>query len=126
MICNVSDDDLSQLEKEKALLGVKEYSECSKLLGWPDIIQNNMTMRCELVSRGFNLGNPWEEIPQNDIAEAEENSIDNWQLLFQLDIVSYEDFELMFGDCGRIYFYIRKEDLQAKRFYKIWLILQCC
>ena len=34
-------------------------------------------------------------------------------------------FELMFGDCGHIYFYITKEDLAARRFDRIWLVLQC-
>ena len=31
----------------------------------------------------------------------------------------------MFGDCGRVYFCIRKEDLAARRFDRVWLILQC-
>ena len=31
----------------------------------------------------------------------------------------------MFGDCGHIYFYITKEHLAARRFDRIWLILQC-
>ena len=35
------------------------------------------------------------------------------------------DFELMFGDCGRIYFYIRREDLAQRRFDRVWLIQQC-
>ena len=47
------------------------------------------------------------------------------QLLFQLDTVESGGFELMFGDCGHIYFYITKEDLAARRFDRIWLILQC-
>ena len=46
-------------------------------------------------------------------------------LLFQLDTVELGDFELMFGDCGHIYFYITKEDLAARRFDRIWLVLQC-
>ncbi len=53
------------------------------------------------------------------------NSLANWQLLLQLDTVRKDDFELMFGDCGRIYFYIRKDDLKARRFENVWLILQC-
>ena len=32
----------------------------------------------------------------------------------------------MFGDCGRIYFYIRREDLVQRRFDRVWLIQQCC
>ena len=48
-----------------------------------------------------------------------------WTLLLQLDTVEKDDFELMFGDCGRIYFYILKEDLKNKNFENTWLILQC-
>ena len=33
--------------------------------------------------------------------------------------------ELMFGDCGCIYFYIRKDDLAAQRFDRVYLNLQC-
>ena len=43
-------------------------------------------------------------------------------LLFQLDTVEQGNFELMFGDCGHIYFYITKEHLAARRFDRIWLI----
>ena len=32
----------------------------------------------------------------------------------------------MFGDCGRIYFYIRKKDLAERNFDNVQLILQCC
>ena len=31
----------------------------------------------------------------------------------------------MFGDCGNIYFWIRKQDLAERRFDKVWCILQC-
>jgi len=120
------EDDCDQFEEEKALLGVEEYENCSKLLGWPDIIQNNMTRQCELVTRNYYLGRTWDGIPSEDIEEAETTSIDDWLLLFQLDIVSCEDFELMFGDSGRLYFYIRREDLMERQFDKVWLILQSC
>lgn len=106
-------------------LGYKMPENSSKLLGWPDVIQNNMTLECELVSRGHYLGGSYEEIPQSDMDAARETSIENWRLLFQLDTVNYKDFGLMFGDCGRIFFYIRKEDLAAKRFDRVWLMLQC-
>ena len=100
----------------------------SQLLGWPDVIQNSMFDECDLVSQGYRLGNPenWNRIPKDIRQQAEETARDRWMLLFQLDIVELGDFELMFGDCGHIYFYIRKEDLAARRFDRIWLILQCC
>lgn len=98
----------------------------SKLLGWPDIIQDNMTVECELVDRGYYLGGSWNKVTPRDMQEAEQSSLKNWLLLFQLDSVTEDDFELMFGDCGRIYYYIKREDLEAGRFDKVWLIMQCC
>ena len=107
-------------------LGIGEPECYSRLLGWPAIIQNNMTTECELVSRGYYLGNTWKEIPETEVREAKETSLERWRLLFQLDTVADGDFELMFGDCGSIYFYIRAEDLKERRFDRVWLILQCC
>lgn len=98
----------------------------SQLLGWPDIIQNNMTLQCELISRGHYLGGSWENIPMEERSALRTPSVREWQLLFQLDTVENGDFELMFGDCGRIYFYIRREDLAQRRFDRVWLIQQCC
>ena len=98
----------------------------SQLLGWPDIIQNNMTLQCELISRGYYLGGSWENIPMEERSALRTPSVREWQLLFQLDTVENGDFELMFGDCGRIYFYIRREDLVQRRFDRVWLIQQCC
>ena len=99
----------------------------SQLLGWPDVIQTSMFDECDLVSQGYRLGNPenWNRIPKDIRQQAEETARDRWMLLFQLDTVEQGDFELMFGDCGHIYFYITKEDLAARRFDRIWLILQC-
>lgn len=99
----------------------------SQLLGWPDVIQSTMFMECDLVSQGYYLGdgNGWNKIPKELRQQAEQTAHDRWLLLFQLDTVEQDDFELMFGDCGHIYFYILKEDLAARRFDRIWLILQC-
>lgn len=107
-------------------LGVEEDGVISKLLGWANPIQGNMTMECELISRGYYLGDGWDEVTPLDRQEAEQWSAKDWLLLFQLDIVDDGDFELMFGDGGRIYFYIRRDDLEARNFEDIWLILQCC
>lgn len=104
-----------------------EPENCSKLLGWADIIQNSMAAQCDLVSQGYYLGsgNDWRRVPNDIRKQAEETALDRWVLLFQLDTVENEDFELMFGDCGRIYFFITKEDLLACSFDKVWLVLQC-
>ena len=113
------DDDYCEMLEE--MIGTGECSDGAKLLGWANLVQGNITMECELISRHYYLGGSWSEIPAADRKYAEEHSIEDWQLLLQLD--SEGDF--MFGDCGKIYFYIKKEDLKAKRFDRVWLVLQC-
>ena len=110
----------------ETFLGPEEPDSRHKLLGWPDVIQNNMTQECELVSRGYSTGRGWGGIPIEVRQASAEPSLDKWRLLFQLDTIGAGDFELMFGDSGSIYFYIRKEDLAARRFDRVWLIQQCC
>ncbi len=102
-----------------------EADNCSKLLGWPDTIQGSMAAECALVSKGFYLGGNRDQPPPEAVKDAERTARDEWQLLFQLDTVETDAFELMFGDCGRIYFFIRKTDLKAKCFDNVWLVLQC-
>jgi len=119
--------DLEEFEAAQAELGMDgEDDNCSKLLGWADTIQGNITVECELVSRGYYLGGNRDLPPEEVRAQAARTSIEDWQLLFQLDTVKRGRFELMFGDCGRIYFYIRKEDLRAGQFDRVWLSQQCC
>lgn len=123
----VPDIDWDAFDEALDALRMEEPDYASKLLGWPDLIQGNMTMECEFVSRGYDLGNGWGDVSPEDRKYAEQTSRENWRLLFQLDIVESEedDFELMFGDGGMLYFYIRKEDLLTRRFDRVWLILQC-
>lgn len=115
-------DEFNDAEKS---LGINDEGEINKLLGWANPIQGNMTQECELISRGYYLGSGWDNVTPRDRQESIDRSKD-WQLLFQLDSIFDDDFELMFGDCGRIYYYIRKEDLAERNFNNIWLILQCC
>ena len=120
-----SANDYRFFDQARRELGYAYPDNRSQLLGWPDIIQNNMTLECELVSRGHYLGGSWESVPQEERDALRVPSVQDWRLLFQLDTVASGDFELMFGDCGRIYFYIRREDLQARQFDRAWLVLQC-
>ena len=118
-------NDYRFFDQARRELGYAYPDNRSQLLGWPDIIQNNMTLECELVSRGHYLGGSWESVPQEERDTLRVPSVQDWRLLFQLDTVASGNFELMFGDCGRIYFYIRREDLLARRFDRAWLVLQC-
>lgn len=95
-----------------------------KMLGYADEIQNEMEPECELYSRGID-GDVQEELSEEEEAELVRNAADRWVLLFQMGTVADEDTELMYGDCGLIYFWIRKEDLAARNFDHVRLILQC-
>lgn len=118
--------DWDEYESSLQDLGVEIPDICSKLLGWPNIIQDNMTVECEMVSKGYYLGEGWDKLPKDVLENAKQNSRQDWLLLFQLDSLEQNDFQLMFGDCGRVYFYIRREDLISRRFDRVWLVLQCC
>ena len=75
---------------------------------------------CVLVSCDFLIA---EEQVQHRLAGRQ--ALQNWRLLFQMEEGIADELGLMFGDCGSIYFYIREEDLQARNFDRVWLILQC-
>lgn len=118
-------DDYDALRAEYSGCPPEEWENGTKLLGYPDVIQNPMEEQCEQVTRGFYLGDGEPEIPddlQEEIAQASKD----WVLLFQMGTVEHGDFALMFGDCGYIYFWIKKQDLAEKNFDNSWLVLQCC
>ena len=95
--------------------------EITKILGYADACQGSMLLQCEMIQNGIDC-NDFEHLKYREqyIANA-----GDWILLFQVDTISNSDFELTFGDCGRLYFYIRKEDLKNKRFENSWFVTQC-
>ena len=58
---------------------------------------------------------------QSQPANAQTN--DKFQLLLQVD--SDVHTGMVWGDEGRIYFWIHEADLREKRFDRVWLRLQC-
>jgi len=100
----------------------KPDERINKLLGYADLVQNGMLLECELATNGINTGDP--DGYANISAEQKENS-KNWRLLFQLDSICTDEYEMLWGDMGRIYFYIKDEDLQNLNFGNCWLVLQC-
>lgn len=109
----------------------EECEECeyiqydsSKLLGYADLIQGLTTTECELVANGYDCGTGNYQLTDEQEKLIEENSKE-WILLCQMSGVQNDDYELMFGDCGSIYFYIKKSDLKNRNFQNVWTILQC-
>lgn len=86
----------------------EEMVSYSQLLGWPDVIQDTMYEQCDLVSKGYCLGDgiAYNRIPKDTRQYSKKTAHERWILLFQLDTIENDDFCMMFGDCGHIYFYI--------------------
>jgi uncharacterized protein YwqG len=90
--------------------------------GFPSAVQSDwMELECQLASNGIYRGDGRAmATPQ---AKALMPGAADWRLLFQFD--SDEDLDVMWGDCGRIYFWVREQDARAANFAGTWLILQC-
>ncbi len=93
-----------------------------RLLGAPYLIQGDiMDLECQLASNGVYLGDgkAYEDVQYDHLRSG----ASDWQLLLQLD--SDETAEMMWGDSGMIYYWMRHQDLQALDFSATWLVLQC-
>lgn len=114
-------EDFADGDDDKYWEHVYNVGNLNKLLGYSDNIQNEMELECELVTNGLYCG---DASGYNDPkAKALEPNARNWRLLLQID--SNEENEMMWGDGGRIYFWIKKDDLLNRQFNKSWFILQC-
>lgn len=100
------------------------YSEGSinKIFGYADNIQGEMELECQLVTNGLYCGDP---SGYNDPRRPElEKGAKDWNLLLQIDSED-EKTGMMWGDSGRLYFWIKKQDLESLDFDKSWFSLQC-
>ena len=90
-----------------SLIEQRQYA--GRMLGYPDEIQAPMQRRCHKAAGG-------------PVRASTEEIFDQWLLLMQVDS-SYEA-GMIWGDMGRLYFWITREDLAARRFDRCLFILQ--
>lgn len=81
-----------------------------------------MQVECQLASNGVYCGDG------NYLKRPEAQSLipgaDSWRLLLQID--SHEDETgMMWGDVGRLYFWIKEDDLALRKWGATWMVLQC-
>jgi uncharacterized protein YwqG len=93
-----------------------------RLLGHPQLIQNPMELECQLASNGIYCGGA-SRFQEAEAKALEPGAVD-WRLLLQID-TDEDGPGWMWGDVGRIYFWIKKQDLASLRFTNPWLIFQC-
>ncbi len=103
------------------LLGRLEGDSSDRCLGYPDQIQGDMQLEAQLVTHGIYLGDS--SGYQDPRAQELAAGAASWRLLLQVD--SHEEIGMFWGDLGRLYYWIREEDLRRGAFQASWLILQC-
>lgn len=118
---DVADADLDAIN---ALLAASEGDPpLHQIGGWPHPIQNDdMELECQLASNGVDCGGP--EGRASEKARDLAPGASEWRLLLQLD--SDDDSDMMWGDAGILYFWVREHDSRTGDFSKAWMILQCC
>lgn len=92
-----------------------------RLLGHPDPVQGDMQVTCQLVTNGLYCGDSTGHLDPR--ARDLRGGAAAWRLLLQVD--SQEEAGMMWGDVGRLYYWIRHADLLARDSDLSWLILQC-
>jgi uncharacterized protein YwqG len=116
----LTEDEMDLFLEQRALIyGQQPHHQIG---GFPDPLQNpEMEEECQLVTNGLDCGN---SSGYNDPRVAElKAGIEDWSLLFQMD--TDDDLNLMWGDMGMIYFWVRRDDARKLKFENTWLILQC-
>lgn len=117
---SISDDDFDEIESRR--YAGYDGQPHHQIGGCPDTVQNDdMELQAQLAANGIYLGDSsGYEHPRFESLKA---GAQDWQLLLQVD--TDEDLGMMWGDCGLIYFWIRKQDLAKGDFSRTWMILQC-
>jgi uncharacterized protein YwqG len=104
--------DIAQTLRDKAFDNEPEH----QLGGYPNPVQGEgMEREAQLASNGLRPGDP----KAARIAGGEAD----WRLLLQLD--SDDDAGMMWGDSGKLYFWIARDALAKRDFSRVWMVLQC-
>lgn len=88
-----------------------------RMLGHPDTIQDDMRMQCQLAANG--VADPGAD-PQKVAALSA--GANDWTLLLQVD--SNQSVAMQWANAGMLYFWIRRQDLAARKFDQAWVVLQ--
>lgn len=88
-----------------------------RMLGHPDTIQDDMRMQCQLAANG--VADPGAD-PQKVAALSA--GANDWTLLLQVD--SNQSVAMQWANAGMLYFWIRRQDLTARKFDQAWVVLQ--
>ena len=111
--------DDEQHQYETLLSNMRSPAERSQsehqLLGFPDTIQDDMRLECQLASHGIT------DADSPDASALTKGAMD-WQLLLQID--SDDRLGMRWGDNGLLYYWITSTAMQSCQFDTAWFVLQ--
>jgi uncharacterized protein YwqG len=114
---NWSDDQVKAYEQmQNALPGPDQKKRPQhQMFGYPAQLQDDMPSQCALVTQGITSADD----PR--VAAALSHKED-WRLLLQVD--SDDGAGMRWGSYGMLYYWLRIQDLQARKFDQAWLVQQ--
>ena len=90
--------------------------------GYPRPVQgDDMELEAQLVSNGVYCGDG--SGYQSEEGKRLSSGAKDWRLLLQFS--SDDDLDVMWGDVGDLYFWVKEQDSQKGDFSDVWLVLQC-
>ena len=90
--------------------------------GYPRPVQgDDMELEAQLASNGVYCGDG--TAYQSEEGKRLESGAKDWRLLLQFS--SDDDLDVMWGDVGDLYFWVKEQDSQQGNFSDVWLVLQC-
>lgn len=118
---SLSEEERTLVQDYQDLMRDESIAPLHRLGGHADCVQNPMELECQLVTNGIYCGGPTaKEDPRCQLLAR---GAPDWRLLLQIDTDDHAS--IMWGDGGKIYYWIRAEDMLTGDFDKSWLILQC-
>ena len=116
-IGELSDDEWDAVDERR-----RSDLPAHQIGGYPSPVQGEgMELECQLASNGVYVGDPaGYSSPE---AQALQAGASDWLLLLQID--SNDAADMVWGDAGMLYFWIRRQDAANKDFSKVWMVLQC-
>lgn len=115
--------DTSDYDAYEARLsaGAPKDGPWHQVAGHPAAIQDSaMALECQLASNGVYVGGP--EGYASPRRKELEGGAKDWRLLLQVD--SDDKAGMMWGDSGRLYFWVREEEARRGDFAGVWMVLQ--
>lgn len=113
---SLSEEDWDEMDRlSEGLIGPEEHG-ASRILGHEQLLQEPMQVECELLRRGI-IG----QVDEMDVPQEVKRSAEDWILLLQLD---QHEVTPDMNDSGRMYYWIRRQDLADRRFDQAIGIMQ--